>query len=89
MLDNDMRLKRLLIMTYMYAYIHIYKECLTTVQTRPGFKNFLQNVCPLEGFVKACQVGWSATCVHIMSCFVLCIIIRLRVPSSPRSGERC
>ena len=38
MLDNDMRLKRLLIMTYMYACIHIYiyKECLTTVQARPS-----------------------------------------------------
>ena len=32
-------------------------ECITTVQTDPGFKTFIPNLRPSEGFVKACPVG--------------------------------
>ena len=42
-------------------YFFNYRQCITIDQACPGFKTFIPNCCPSEGFVKACPVGWIPT----------------------------
>ena len=50
--------------------IFVYRERLTTVQACLGFKTFLFQICPSEGFVKVCPVGWIPTTHDLYICTV-------------------
>ena len=53
-----------------YISIFVYRERLTTVQACLGFKTFIPNFRPSEGFVKVCPVGWIPTTRYLYICTV-------------------